>query len=274
MKKSLILMLLVLWLCPVGLMAQSDKDILKDAKAMLDRKAYDSAFFMVITAKKVKSGKVQGIIKKAYPGLVSANVRKANKIKIGDKEDGKVKCEKIQSQINIILVSKQADSLLNLNVKEEDYKSLSKKRSIDKSISTFTAKLQAEQDKLAKIEAEKQRIADSTAEAERIRAQFIADSLAALEAAKDTIKQVVVLPVDPGSHSWFIIAGNYPTKEWAQSEADKLKAQGFPNARVVNQNNEGNWRICYCFYATRQEAENNLPQIRRTQRPDAWILEY
>jgi cell division protein FtsN len=278
MKKTLVPLLLMVGILLPGLLkGQSDKEIIKQSQALLDKKACDSAFFLVLTVKKTKSGKVQAIIKKSYPTLITTNVRRANKVQIIDKEDEKIKCEKYQKQIDYITQSKIADSLLVLNVKEDVYKSLSKKRSIDKSLATFNAKLAVSKEKMAKQEQEKIRIADSIALAEQLAAQALADSLAKL---KDTITVTVVAgnPVVPvqivntSGGKYYIIAGAYKTESRAQSEVSKLKEQGFPNAKTVNRNDDGNLRICYNSYNDLDEAKKDLVIIRQKYRHDAWIL--
>lgn len=273
-RKLLPALMIILMICPSMLHGQSDKEIIRKSKELLDRKVYDSAFFMVMTVSKTKSGKVQAIIKKAYPGLVSLNVRKANKIKVGDKEPEEVKCEKYQQQLDIILTGRVADSLLYENTKEEVYKSLSKKRSIDKSISVYTQKVQASKERIAKAEAEKKRIADSIALAEQQAAQALADSLARLAAdsvTKDTVQTIVQTP--PTGKRFYIIAGSFRSESRANAEVEKLRQQGFPNAQTVNRNDDGNLRICYNVYGSMEEAVRDLPAIRNRHRKDAWILE-
>lgn len=256
------------------LSAQSDREILKLSKAKLDKKVCDTAFYLVLSIKKVKSKKAQAILKRAYPCLVSKNVRKATKIVLEDNDDNKTKCDKLQQQISIMNESSNADSLFKLHVKEDVYRSLNKKKSINKSLITYSTRLEELIQNIAKQEKLK-RINDSIALADSIMtAKALADSIALAEAqlnndSENNIKQNTNAS---GGKKYYIIAGYFKTENQAQAEVDKLKAKGF-NSEIVNKNNDGNLRICYNSYNNLDEARKDLIEIRKTQRPDAWILE-
>jgi cell division septation protein DedD len=315
MKRTFVLtgIIILLFILSSGrLQAQSDKVIIKTAKAMLDRKSCDSAFFQVLTVKKTKSGKVQDIIKKAYPGLISKQLREANSIKIGDKENDQVKCEKLQQMIGVMKISSLADSLLNLNVKPDVYKQLSKKKSVDKSLSAYEKRLAASRENIIKLERLK-RIQDSIAVADSIKQVHFEDSLrmaqdAALARVNDSIaalsvkknktantpvvKEKVVTPAVKGKtvtpavketavtpvttrtsgKRYYIIAGAYKTQEDAQMAVDKLKGQGFLS-EIVNKNPFGNFRVSYNSYETYEDALKDLENIKSKYSPEAWILE-
>jgi cell division protein FtsN len=71
---------------------------------------------------------------------------------------------------------------------------------------------------------------------------------------------------------FFIIAGSYPTEQMAGDAVATLMVRGYANAEVVGKNDAGNWRICFKAYATRAEAENELPAIKASN-SSAWIFE-
>jgi len=72
---------------------------------------------------------------------------------------------------------------------------------------------------------------------------------------------------------FYIIAASYPTEQQANDAVAALKAKGFPNAEVVGKNDLGSYRICYKGYATRAEANVDLPGIKQSTNPSAWIFE-
>lgn len=72
---------------------------------------------------------------------------------------------------------------------------------------------------------------------------------------------------------FYIIAASYPTEQQANDAVAALKAKGFANAEVVGKNDLGSYRICYKGYATRAEANVDLPGIKQSTNPSAWIFE-
>jgi hypothetical protein len=72
---------------------------------------------------------------------------------------------------------------------------------------------------------------------------------------------------------FYIIAASYPTEQLASEAVAVLKAKGFANAEVVGKNDLGTFRICYKGYATREEAMVDLPGIKQSTNPSAWIFE-
>ncbi len=269
--------LVMLWIIPAQLSAQSDKEILRTAKEKLDKKACDTAFFLAVGLNKTKSGKVQGVIQKAYPCMISKNIRNANAIKIGEKEDPTIVCEKAEKQLVFVKANSRADSLLKLTVKEDVYKKLSKKRSIDKSLKTYNEKISSAKANIVK-QARLKFVRDSirTDSLRRVEEATLAlkmklDSIAADSIAR--LNNVVTTKPVAATGNFFIIAGSYPTEAEAIEAVEKLKRKGFPNARTVNKNSDGNLRICFNVYKTQAEAVKDLENIRGKYRKDAWILE-
>lgn len=72
---------------------------------------------------------------------------------------------------------------------------------------------------------------------------------------------------------FFIIAGSFATEELAKEGIAELKAKGFIYAEVVGKNDYGSYRIAYKGYATREEANTDLPTIKQNTNPSAWIFE-
>jgi OmpA-OmpF porin, OOP family len=72
---------------------------------------------------------------------------------------------------------------------------------------------------------------------------------------------------------FFIISGSFPTEAAAQAGVEALKAKGFKDAVVVGKNDAGSVRIAYKAYATREEANKDLPSIKASSNPSAWIFE-
>gem|GEM_PF-280364 len=71
---------------------------------------------------------------------------------------------------------------------------------------------------------------------------------------------------------YFIIAGSYKNLTEANSAVSILKTKGFSNADVVGKNDAGNWRICYNSYYSKEEAQKDLPGIKQSYNPSAWIF--
>lgn len=260
--------------------AQSDKENLRTAKEKLEKKACDTAFFLAASVEKTKSGKVQSLLQKAYPCMISKNIRNANAIKIGDKDAPTLVVEKVEKQLVFAKANSRADSILKLDVKEDVYKKLSKKRSIDKSIKTYNEKIATAKANIVKqarlkfikdsITADSIRMVEAEALALKMKLDSIAaDSLALLN------NTVVATPTatGPATGKFYIIAGSYPSEAEAIENVEKLKRKGFPNARTVNRNSDGNLRICFNVYNTQAEAVRDLENIRGKYRKDAWVLE-
>jgi cell division protein FtsN len=73
--------------------------------------------------------------------------------------------------------------------------------------------------------------------------------------------------------NFYIIAGSYPIEQQANDAVADLKLKGFSNAEIVGKNDSGGYRIAYKGYVTYEEAANDLPQIKQTINPSAWIFE-
>lgn len=292
--KKLLLFSITLALCVVSinrLSAQSDKEIIKSAQTKLTAKACDSAYEMVLTVKNIKNKSVQEIIKKAYPCVINKNNMKANAIKVAETEDDKTRLEKYQNIVAIYRENSRLDSLLNINVKPDVYKALSKKKRNDNLLSANLTKIDKVKGKLA---AEKLRILreqDSLAIIERMIQDSISNAAkeaeelanAEQEKVKPKTKSDIAVTKKPlvteipkastGGKKYYIIAGSYGTMETAQAAVDKLKTEGFPNAEVVGLNSIGKYRISFSSYSTRAEAEKEIITIKEKTLPDAWIHE-
>jgi hypothetical protein len=274
MKKSVLLCCLtaLFMLCSMNfLSAQSDKEITKSAQAALDKKDYESAFNQIITLKSNKSKKAQEVIKKAYPGLIAKNNKKATGVKLIDKDANQTKCEKYQEIIDAYTANANADESLKSFVTPELYKTLSKKKIIDKNVSNNTDALKRIKDDMAKKEEQIRKDSIAKVEAYNLALEAeqkrIADSIAA---AKKVVE--VSTPVTTSGPRFYIIAGSFKSEEGAQAAVNKLKAQGYPS-QMVNRNSYGNMRISYNSFAKKEDAQKELERIKSKLQPDAWILE-
>ena len=72
---------------------------------------------------------------------------------------------------------------------------------------------------------------------------------------------------------FYIIAASYPTEKEANDTIASLKTKGFSEAEIVGKNAAGGFRICYKGYATKEEALKDLPAIKQSTNPSAWIFE-
>ena len=72
---------------------------------------------------------------------------------------------------------------------------------------------------------------------------------------------------------FYIIAASYPTEKEANDTITYLKTKGFSDAEIVGKNAAGGFRICYKGYATKEEALKDLPAIKQSTNPSAWIFE-
>jgi hypothetical protein len=273
MRKNLLLFSLT---CLFGLLsinilsAQSDKEIIKTAKEALDKKDYESSFNQIVTLKSNKSKKATEILKKAYPGLIAKNNKKATSVKLNDKDNYSTKCEKYQTIIDAYTANANADEALKSFASPEMYKSLSKKKIIDKNVSNNTDALNRIKDDMVKKEEQIRK--DSIAKVEaynlalEVEQKRIADSIAAAK------KVEVSTPVTTSGPRFYIIAGSFKSEEDAMAGVNKLKAQGYPS-QMVNRNSYGNMRISYNSFAKKEDAQKELERIKSKLQPDAWILE-
>lgn len=68
-----------------------------------------------------------------------------------------------------------------------------------------------------------------------------------------------------------VIAGAFQFKENAEKKVAQLKEKGF-DAKVVGVNKWGLTQVAFDSYSDRNEATNNLYEIRKTVSNDAWLL--
>jgi hypothetical protein len=251
--------------------AQSDKEIVKSSRELLDKKDYEASFNQIITLKSKKNKKATEILKKAYPGVIAKNNKKATAVKILDKEDSKSKCEKLQTIVDSYSANLAVDDQLKDFATPEIYKSLSKRKLIDKNVTNNTNALNKVKDDITKKEEQIRK--DSIAKVEALRLEEeakqkrIADSIAAIK--KET---PVAVNSSTGGVRFYIIAGSYKQDEDSQAAVSRLKSQGYPS-QMVNKNAYGNMRVSYNSFEKKEEAQKELERIRKKLQPDAWILE-
>jgi hypothetical protein len=70
---------------------------------------------------------------------------------------------------------------------------------------------------------------------------------------------------------YFIIAGAFSTKKNAQKMIRKLKKAHFKNSKIVNQSENGLFRVCYDGFADKSKAQDALKRLKKTK-PSAWLL--
>ena len=72
------------------------------------------------------------------------------------------------------------------------------------------------------------------------------------------------------THHYFIVAAAFKSMANAKNKASELKAQGFPNADVV-ENGQGFKLVCYEGFTTYDSALNELPRMKEVNR-ESWIF--
>lgn len=70
---------------------------------------------------------------------------------------------------------------------------------------------------------------------------------------------------------YFIIAGVFKEKSNAERLAKNLKAKGF-EAKIVDQNKRGLYRVCFEAFSNINEANKHLAIIRKDEESAAWVL--
>ena len=81
----------------------------------------------------------------------------------------------------------------------------------------------------------------------------------------------VVVSKPQTQNGFYVIAGCFSVYENAIKLMATLKATGFLNAHIVDENN-GLFRVCYEGFSSRSEADKLLGTIKRSTKSDAWIL--
>lgn len=72
-------------------------------------------------------------------------------------------------------------------------------------------------------------------------------------------------------NKYFIIAGVFKEKSNAERLAKNLKAKGF-EAKIVDQNKRGLYRVCFKAFSNINEANKQLAVIRKDEESAAWVL--
>jgi len=71
---------------------------------------------------------------------------------------------------------------------------------------------------------------------------------------------------------FFIIAGSFSSKQEASKIVTAFKANGYPDAEVVEKNDTGLWLVCYKGYTSSEDANHDLLNIKKVDH-SAWIFE-
>ena len=80
-----------------------------------------------------------------------------------------------------------------------------------------------------------------------------------------------VLDVKNRTEDFHIVAGAFRVKANSERKLRQLKRLGF-KARIIGQNRYGLHQVVYDSYPSREEAQQALYTIKRTQDPTAWLL--
>jgi hypothetical protein len=75
----------------------------------------------------------------------------------------------------------------------------------------------------------------------------------------------VVLP-------YHVVAGAFKSEANADKTVQELIAKGFTNAKRLEQNKFGLYPVLYGSYATQDEAQQSMMEIRRSHNSEAWLL--
>lgn len=74
-------------------------------------------------------------------------------------------------------------------------------------------------------------------------------------------------------HKYYVIAGSFKEKANAEELVKRLNYRGF-NAKIVNQNEKGFFRVCFDGFSNISEARQILTAIKREEEPQAWLLSF
>lgn len=243
------------------------------------------AFKKIVTVSKPTQKKPQDILKKTYPLVLAGNLKKANAIKIAEKDNDQAKIEKLEKIIEYLKDNCTVDSLFKKTAEPALYKSLSKNKKNESTLAAYNAKLKIITDAIAKQE--KLKITADSLHADSIaKVAFRADSLQRVaNAVKDSLMSAKTSSIKPassegnnkanavsGDKKYYIIAGSFKTQEEALAAVSKLKASGYAS-EIVGTNAYGNLRICYSGFNDKTEALNELEKIKGKVQADAWLLE-
>lgn len=283
MKKILLFLGLAMALIVLSagtLRAQSDKEIIKAANIDVKDKDYDLAFQKIITVSKPENKKVQEILKETYPNLIADYLSKATAVKINDKDSLMVKYEKLEQIIGFLNEAVVTDSLFKKMAKPDLYKSLSKKKKIESTLTTYNKKLKvvngilAKQDTLgvagdtAKTEVTNNvQHTDTTSNTNDVNTSPVTNNTNV-----STTTTIATTNINTDEKKYYIIAGSYKSETDAQNAVNSLKALGYAS-EIVGQNAYGNYRISYSNFSNKDDAQKELEKIKNSVQADAWIFE-
>jgi hypothetical protein len=105
--------------------------------------------------------------------------------------------------------------------------------------------------------------------------QFFNKGLIVFNPEKKYLKRVVGLEEsiksEIPSQKYYIIIGSYSTLQEANDAVITMKTKGNATAEVVGKNDDGNWRVSYKSFLTKEEADQFLAQVKQFN-PSAWIF--
>jgi cell division septation protein DedD len=247
---------------------------------------------------------VQDVLKEVYPNLINAIFAKVTAIKITEKDKDQAKMDKLQQIIDILNEGKDDDDQFKKLAAPALYKSQSKEKKIESTITTNNNKLKAIVNKTTKKETISDSLhTDSITKTKAVDTSTVKNTenntpvtnssdntvsnnttIAAATNANTNTKTTVAAntnstaitsttnTANTGVKKYYIINGSYKTEADAQAAVTKLKAQGY-NAEIPGKNSYGDFRVSYNSYADKAEAQKELEQIKGKIQADAWLLE-
>ncbi|MCC5944281.1 MAG: SPOR domain-containing protein [Bernardetiaceae bacterium] len=81
-----------------------------------------------------------------------------------------------------------------------------------------------------------------------------------------------VMPDEKLASGFYLIYGSYGTLEYAKDALKKVKNSGFERALILDQNENGRFRIALQQFETRQNADKARENLDNKAYPDTWIL--
>lgn len=274
------------------IIAQSDKEIIKEANEDIKNSNFEQAFSKIITVSKPENSKVQDVLKETYANLIADYISKATAIKVSDKDSLQVKHDKIIEIIGYLNDANATDSIFKKLAKPDLYKSLSKKKKVESTLSKYNKTLKSVDDAIAKRNAPA--VTADTAKTDNSTVVMPNDTASNATSANTNTAQETnatntnssnvantssanvtnnTATGNSGEKKFYIIAGSYKSEADAQTAVNSLKALGYNAAEIVGQNAYGNFRICYSSFASKVDAQTELEKIKSSVQADAWILE-
>ncbi|AMO20439.1 HU domain-containing protein [Flavobacterium columnare] len=72
--------------------------------------------------------------------------------------------------------------------------------------------------------------------------------------------------------AFHLVAGSFRSLSNAERTVNELKAKGFSDAKIMDQNEQGLFPVFYGSYATYTDAQHQLTTIQEKDNPEAWLL--